>query len=60
MSAYVFDLENADASYTEFLTEEVIGTETRNVMEDGNMVEKVIDIKVRKYQLALGARFQHG
>ena len=60
ISAYVFDLENADASYTEFLTEEVIGTETRNVMEDGNMVEKVVDVKVRKYQLSLGARFQHG
>ena len=60
IGAYVFDLDNADASYTEFLTEEVIGTETRNVMEEGNMVEKVVDIKVRKYQLSLGARFQHG
>ena len=60
IGAYVFNLDNADASYTEFLTEEVIGTVTRNVMEDGNMVEKVIDIKVRKYQLSLGARFQHG
>jgi hypothetical protein len=60
INAYVFDLDNADASYTEFLTEEVIGTVTRNVMEDGNMVERAVDIKVRKYQLALGARFQHG
>jgi hypothetical protein len=60
IGVYVFDLENADTSYTEFLTEEVIGTGTRNEMEDGNMVEKVVDIKVRKYQLSLGARFQHG
>ena len=60
IGAYVFDLNNADASYTEFLTEEVIGTDTRNEMEDGNMVEKVVDIKARKYQLSLGARFQHG
>jgi hypothetical protein len=60
IGAYVFDLDNADASYTEFLTEEVIGTVTRNEMEEGNMVEKVVDIKVRKYQLSLGARFQHG
>ena len=59
VEAYVFNLEDAGGSYTEFLTEEVVGTRTENVFEDGGMVEKVVDVKVRKYQLALGARFQY-
>jgi hypothetical protein len=59
VSAYVFNLEDADGSYTEFLSEEVIGTRTGQVFEDGELVEKEIDVKVRKYQLALGARFQY-
>lgn len=59
IGAYVFDLGNADASYSEFLTEEVVGTDTRRELENGVMVDKVADIKVRKYQLSLGARFQH-
>jgi len=60
VSAYEFNLDDADASYAEFLTEEIIGTVTRNEMENMQMVEKMVDIKVRKYQLALGTRFQHG
>ena len=59
VSAYEFNLEDADGSYTEFLTEEVVGTRTGQVFEDGNLVEKVIDVKVHKYQLALGTRFQY-
>ena len=59
VSAYVFNLEDAGGSHAEFLTEEVVGTRTENVFEDGNAVEKVIDVKVRKYQLSLGARFQY-
>jgi hypothetical protein len=59
VEAYEFDLEDADGSYAEFLTEEVVGTTTRNVFEDGEMVEKEVDVKVRKYQLALGTRFQY-
>jgi hypothetical protein len=59
INAYVFNLEDTAGSYTEFLTEDVVGTITRNVLEDGEMVEKVVDVKVRKYQLALETRFQY-
>ena len=59
VSAYVFNLEEADASYAEFLTEDVVGTRTGQVIEDGEMVERVFDVKVRKYQLSLGTRFQY-
>lgn len=59
VNSYVFDLEDAHGSYAEFLTEEVVGTATEQVLEDGEMVEKVVDIKVRKYQLTLGTRFQY-
>ena len=59
VSTYVFNLEDAGGSYTEFLTQDVVGTRTENVFEDGEMVEKVVDVKVRKYQLGLGTRFQY-
>ena len=59
VSAYVFNLEDVGGSYAEFLAEEVVGTTTGQVYEDGEMVEKVVDVKVRKYQLALGTRFQY-
>jgi len=52
-------LENPDASYTEFLTNEVIGTRTENVFEDGKMVAKEVDVTVNKYTLTLGTRFQY-
>ena len=59
INAYAFNLDDAGGSYAEFLTEEVVGTMTNKVFENGEMVDKVIDVKVRKYQLALGARFQY-
>lgn len=59
VEAYVFNLEDAGGSYTEFLTEEVVGTRTESTLKDGQMIEKVIDVKVRKYQLALSTRFQY-
>lgn len=59
IEAYEFDLENPDTSYAEFLTEEVVGTRTENTFEEGEMVEKEVDVKVRKYQLSLGTRFQY-
>jgi hypothetical protein len=59
LNGYTFDLENPNASYEEFLSEEVIGTSTENVYEDGEMIEKEVDVKVRKYQLSLGTRFQY-
>jgi hypothetical protein len=59
VSAYEFNLEDAGGSYAEFLTEDVVGTRTGQVIEDGEMVERVVDVKVRRYQLALGTRFQY-
>jgi hypothetical protein len=59
LDGYVFDLENPNDSYEEFLTEEVIGTTTENEYEDDEMIEKEVDVKVRKYQLSLGTRFQY-
>jgi hypothetical protein len=59
IDAYTFDLTNPNESYEEFLSEEVIGTTTESVFEDTDMVEKEIDVKVRKYQLSLGTRFQY-
>jgi hypothetical protein len=59
INTYEFNLDNASGSYTEFLTEDVVGTRTDKVYEDGEMVDKVVDVKVRKYQLALGTRFQY-
>ena len=59
VNAYVFNLEDTAGSYAEFLTEDIVGTITRNEYEDGELVEKVVDIKVRKYQLDLGTRFQY-
>jgi hypothetical protein len=59
LEEYEFDLNGADASYAEFLTEEVIGTKTYTEFENGESVEKEVDVKVRKYSLSLGARFQY-
>jgi hypothetical protein len=59
LQSFEFDLENPDASYTEFLSSEVIGTRTENVFENGEMVEKEVDVTVNKYTLALGTRFQY-
>lgn len=59
LESYEFDMENPDDSYAEFLTEDVIGTTMGMEFENGEMVEKEIDVKVRKYTLSLGARFQY-
>jgi uncharacterized DUF497 family protein len=59
INAYTFDLEKPNESYAEFLTEEVIGTKLEMNFEDGEMVEKEFEVKVRKYQLNLGTRFQY-
>lgn len=59
INAYEFNLAAAETSYTEFLTDEVVATELGDVFEDGKMVEKEVDVKVRKYALSLGARFKY-
>jgi len=58
LQTYEFDLENPDDSYAEYLTEEVIGTTTRKVFEKGEMVDKEVEVKINKYTLNLGTRFQ--
>lgn len=59
INSFEFDLENPDISYAEFLSGEVIGTTLGNVFENGEMVEKDVDVIIKKYVLALGTRFQY-
>lgn len=59
LEAFQFDLDDAVVSYQDAFSQDVIGTRTENVFEDGEMVEKVVDVKVGKYQLSLAARFQY-
>jgi len=59
IEAFVFDLDNPETSYQEFLEEEIIGTREERVMENSEMVNKTVDVKVRKYSLSLGTRFQY-
>ena len=59
LNSFVFDLQNPETSLNEYMSEEVIGTRTETVFEDGVQVEKNIDIKAPKYTLSLSARFQH-
>jgi hypothetical protein len=59
LEEYQFDLEDPDTSYAEFRTEEVIGERVETVFEDGEKVEKTVDVKVGKYVLALDTRFQY-
>jgi hypothetical protein len=59
LQTFEFDLENPDTSYAEFLSSEVIGTQTEKSFEDDELIEKEVDIKVNKYTLALGTRFQY-
>jgi hypothetical protein len=59
LQTFEFDLENPDTSYAEFLSSEVIGTQTEKSFEDDELIEKEVDITVNKYTLALGRRFQY-
>ena len=60
LSGFAFDMADPDGSYSEYLTQEVIGTRTEMVFEGGQMVEKEVDVTVGKYSLSLSARFQYG
>ena len=57
IEAFVFDLDNPETSYQEFLEEEIIGTREERVMENSEMVNKTVDVKVGKYKLDIGTRF---
>jgi hypothetical protein len=59
LDSYEFDLSDPEGSYAEFMSEEVIGT--RPILGqsiDGGSVEE-IEVKVRKYQLAIEPRFNY-
>ena len=57
IEAFVFDLENPQTSYNEFMTQETVGTREVQEMENGEMMNKTVDVNVRKYKLDLGTRF---
>lgn len=59
LNTYEFDMQNPDLSYTEYMSVEVVGTRTENVFEDGQMVEKEVDVTVGKYKLSLPTRFEY-
>jgi len=59
LEAFVFDLENPDVSYADFVSEETVGTQTMKTFENGELVDKEMPVKVGKYKLSLSVRFQH-
>ena len=60
LNGFAFDMTDPDGSYAEYVSQEVIGTRTETAFEDGQMVEKEVDVTVGKYSLSLSARFQYG
>lgn len=59
IEAFEFDLEDPEASLAEFNTEETIGTRTEPRLQNGEMQNVDVDIKVRKYSLSMYLRFNH-
>ena len=59
LNAFVFDLDDPDASYQEAISVEVVGTRVEMTFEDGQMVEKPIDVTVNKYSLSLPTRCEY-
>lgn len=59
LNGFVFDMNDPDLSYTEFMSVEVVGTRTEQMFEDGEMVEKEVDVTVGKYKLGLPTRFEY-
>lgn len=59
INAFSFDIQDPDASLAEFRTDEIIGTTKGMVFENGEMVERDVDVKVHKYSLSLSTRFQY-
>jgi len=61
LTDFEFDLDDADASYADFFSQEKIGERTENKMnfETGQMEDTVVDVMVGKYELSIGTRFQY-
>lgn len=59
LNSYEFDLSDPRGSYDEFMSEEVIGTEIRPPSSVLGVGSVEVDVKVRKYQLAIESRFKY-
>ena len=59
LNSYQFNLTNPFESLDEFMSTEVLGTEIRKEFENGETVDKTVDITVRKYLLSLDTRFYY-
>ena len=58
IESFTFNMEDPDASYQEFKTEEKIGSVKRSEFKDGEVVDIDVDVNVYKYSLSLPARFK--
>jgi hypothetical protein len=59
IEAFEFDLEDPATSLADFNTQETIGTRTEQRFVEGEMQDVEVDVKVPKYYLMLGQRFQY-
>lgn len=59
LTSYNFDLQSPDQSVEEFLSMEKVGEKTEKRFENGQMVDKTIDVMVGKYSLAIETRYQY-
>jgi len=59
LNSYEFDLTDPQGSYEEFMAEEVVGTEIRPPSSVLGVGGVEVDVKVRKYHLALETRFKY-
>lgn len=59
LTNYTFDLQNPDTSMQEFFSTEKIGEITLKEIEDGVLIDKVKDVIVGKYELAIAYRYQY-
>lgn len=59
LNNFVFDLNNPDVSYNEFFSAEKIGEREIDKFEEGQVVQTTEDVKVGKYHLSFGERFNY-
>jgi hypothetical protein len=57
--SYVFDMDDPEASWNEFISEEVIGQKTIIKPGPTGPVEEVVDVTIGKYQVDLGKRYEY-
>lgn len=59
INSFVFNLEQPEESLAEVLSTEIVGTRTDTVFENGEMVDKEVNVTVGKYHLAIETRFRY-